>query len=86
MVVKIKNKNKNKVYLGLLISIEINPNSQPMRNKKIEKSTRQRKTITWTRQYLRGSVICLCLRSCKDFTIIKEEYKVQLQPSLHSMN
>ena len=42
---------------------------------KNRENTRQWKTITRTRQYLRGSAICLCLRSCKDFTIIKEKYK-----------
>ena len=31
----------------------------------------------FTRQYLRGSAICLRPRSCRDFTIIKEKYKVQ---------
>ena len=50
-----------------------------MRNKKNRENTRQRKTITRTRQYLRGSTICLCPRSCKDFTIIGEKYKVRLQ-------
>ena len=34
-----------------------------------------KKTITRTKQYLRGSAICLRLRSCKDFTIIREEEK-----------
>ena len=39
-----------------------------------EKQNKQRKhtpnkTITRTKQYLRGSAICLCLRSCRDFTI-----------------
>ena len=38
-----------------------------MRNK-IEKNTRQRKIITRTRQYLRGSAIYLHLQSCRDFT------------------
>ena len=36
-----------------------------------------KKTITHTRQYLRGSTICLHPRNCKDFTIIREEYRVQ---------
>ena len=54
----------------------IKPNSQPVR-KKIEKNTHQRKTITRTRQYLRGSTIYLHPQSCMDITIIKEEYKVQ---------
>ena len=40
-------------------------------------NTCQRKTITRTRQYLCGSAICLRPRSCKDITIIREEYKVQ---------
>ena len=38
-----------------------------MRNK-IEKNTRQRKIITRTRQYLRGSAIYLHPQSCRDFT------------------
>ena len=38
-----------------------------------------KKTITRTRQYLRGSAICLRSRSCRDFTIIREKYKVLLQ-------
>ena len=46
---------------------------------KNRENTRQRKTITRTRQYLRDSVICLRTRSCKDFTIIREKYKVRLQ-------
>ena len=44
---------------------------------------KKKKTITCTRQYLRGSAICLRPRSCRDFTIIREkkkkkEYKVRL--------
>ena len=31
----------------------------------------QKKTITNTIQYLRDSIICLRLRSCRDFTIIR---------------
>ena len=38
-----------------------------------------KKTITRTRQYLRDLAIYLRPRSCRDFTIIREEYKVQLQ-------
>ena len=45
---------------------------------KIRENTRQRKTISRTRQYLRGSAICLRPRSCRDITIIREEYRVQL--------
>ena len=37
----------------------------------------KKKIITRTRQYLCGSVICLRLQSCRDFTIIKEKYKVR---------
>ena len=55
---------------------ELTWNFQPVRNKKIEKNTHQRKKITCTRQYLRGSTICLCPWSCRDFTIIREKYKV----------
>ena len=36
-----------------------------------------KKTITRTRQYLCSSAICLRPRSCRDFTIIREEYRVQ---------
>ena len=54
---------------------ELARNSQPVRNKNRE-NTRQRKTITCTRQYLHGSAICLRQRSYRDFTIIKEKYKV----------
>ena len=61
---------------------EFNRNSQPMRNKKQRKHKRKKKkkkTITRTRRYLCGSTICLRPRSCRDFTIIKEKYKVRLQ-------
>ena len=60
---------------------EFNPKSQLVRNKKKKnrENTRQRKTITRTRQYLRSSAICLHPRSCRDFTIIREKYKVRLQ-------
>ena len=61
---------------------ELNPNPQYVRKKKKKKNrenTCQRKTITHTRQYLCGSTICLRPRSCRDFTIIREEYKVRLQ-------
>ena len=62
----------------------INPNSQLVRKAKKKKkrkkeNTCQRKTITHTRQYLHGLAICLRSRSCRDFTIIKEEYRVRLQ-------
>ena len=43
-----------------------------MRNKTNRENTRQRKTITRIRQYLRGSAICLRPRSCRDFTIIRK--------------
>ena len=52
---------------------------------KIEKNTRQRKTITRTRQYLCGSTICLHPQSCKDITIIMEEYKVQHSTTIFSL-
>ena len=51
-----------------------------MINKKQRKYTqkkKKKKTITRTRQYLRGSAICLRPWSCRDFTIIMEEYRVQ---------
>ena len=63
----------------------IKPNFQPVRNKKIEKNTRKRKTITRTRQYLRGSAICLRLWSCRDITIIKEEYRVLISATIFSL-
>ena len=43
-----------------------------MKNK-IEKTHAKEKIITRTKQYLRGSAICLHPRSCKDFTIIREK-------------
>ena len=44
----------------------------------------KKKTITRTRQYLRGSTICLRPRNCRDITIIKEEYRVQLAATIFS--
>ena len=49
------------------------------KQKNREKKNAKRKTITRTRQYLRGSAICLRPQSCRDFTIIKENYNVRLQ-------
>ena len=46
---------------------------------KNRENTRQRKTITRIRQYLRGLAICLCPRSYRDITIIRKEYRVQPQ-------
>ena len=43
-----------------------------------------KKTITRTRQYLRGSAICLCPKSCKDFTIIRE--KIQSAATMFSLS
>ena len=63
----------------------IKPNSQPVRNKKIEKNTCKRKTITRTKQYLRGSAICLHPRNCRDITIIKEEYRVLISATIFSL-
>ena len=40
---------------------------------KNRENTRQRKTVTCTRQYLRDSAICLRPRSYRDFTIIREK-------------
>ena len=57
-------------------------NSQHVRNKKNRENTYQekkKKTITRTRKYLRGSVICLRTQGCRDFTIIRENYKMRLQ-------
>ena len=53
---------------------------------KNRENTRQRKTITRTRQYLCGSAICLRPWSCRDFTIIRKEYKVRLQYFLSIKN
>ena len=59
---------------------EFNRNFKPKRNKKIDKKKNaKRKTITRTRQYLRSSAICLRPQSCRDFTIIKENYNARLQ-------
>ena len=49
------------------------------KQKNREKKTAKRKTITRTIQYLRGLAICLCPQSCRNFTIIKKNYNVQLQ-------
>ena len=49
------------------------------KQKNREKKNAKRKTITCTRQYLRGSAIFLRPQSCRDFTIIKENYNVRLQ-------
>ena len=49
----------------------ITQNSQTY-EKQNRENTCQRKIITRTRQYLRGSVICLRPWSCRDFTIIRE--------------
>ena len=46
---------------------------------------KKKKTITRTRQYLRDSAICLRPRSCRDFTIIREEYRVQLTATIFSL-
>ena len=55
---------------------ELNSNSQLLRNKKIEKNTRQRKKQSHAQDSIyEGSAICLRPRSCRDFTIIREEYK-----------
>ena len=51
---------------------ELTRNSQTY-EKQNRENTCQRKIITYTRQYLRGLVICLRPRSCKDFTIIKKK-------------
>ena len=85
--------SKEEGYLGLVLplcrfgaaevgSVEsvkgIKPNFQPVRNKKIVINTCQRKTITHIRKYLRSSTIYLYLWSCRDITIIRKEYRVQL--------
>jgi len=55
----------------------INPKFPTCKKQKIEKTQNQRKTITRTKQYLRGSAIYLRPRSCRDFTIIRKKYKVR---------
>ena len=52
---------------------ELTQNSQLVRNKKNRENTRQRKTITRTKQYLRDSAIYLRPWSCRDFIIIREK-------------
>ena len=64
----------------------IKSNSQLVINKKNRENTRQRKTITCTRQYLRGSAICLRPQSCRDITIIKEEYRVLQSATIFSLS
>ena len=56
-------------------------NSQPLRKKKNREThaKEKKKTITRTRHCLHGSASCQRLRSCKDFTNIREKYKVWLQ-------
>ena len=44
-----------------------------MRNKIEKTHTEGKKIITRTKQYLRGSAICLRPWNCRDFTIIKEK-------------
>ena len=45
-----------------------------------------KKIITRTRQYLRGSAICLHPRSCRDFTIIREKYRVQVAATVFPLS
>ena len=56
---------------------ELNRISNLWETKNRENTRQRKKTITRTRQYLRGSAIFLRPRSCRDFTIIREEYIVQ---------
>ena len=62
---------------------ELIRNSQSC-EKQNRENIRQRKIIKWTRQYLRDLTICLRPRSCKDFTIIREKYKVLQYSFSHS--
>ena len=55
---------------------EFNPKFPICEKQKNRENTRQKKTITCTKQYLRGLAICLYPRSCRNFTIIREKYKV----------
>ena len=78
MVVSTSHIHTHKCHVAKIryVCRELNPNSQPLKKQKNrEKHTPKKKTITCTRQYLRGSAICLRPRNCRDFTIIREEYK-----------
>ena len=59
-----------------------------MRNKNKKKkrkhTPKKKKKITHTKQYLRSSAICLRPRSCKDFTIIRENKNVATVFHTHS--
>ena len=81
--VKVANRME-KLQRDFLVGNE--PEFLTCKKQKNRENTRQRKTITRTRKYLHGSAICLRPRSCRDFIIIKEEYKVQLQYFLSQKN
>ena len=58
----------------------INPNSLPVINKKKKRENTRKKKKSHTQDNIYVvRQICLRLRSCKDFTVIREEYKMQLQ-------
>ena len=67
-------KRQERIPAMILVDIiyrEFNQNPNMWEIKQIEK-THAKETITRTRQYLSGSAICLRPRSCRDFTIIRE--------------
>ena len=51
---------------------------------KVQKKKKNKK-VTRIKQYLRGSAICRRPRNCRDFTIIREEYRVQLSATIFSL-
>ena len=51
----------------------------------VKRKKKKKKKITRIRQYLRGSAICRRPRSCRDFTIIREEYIIQLSATIFSL-
>ena len=61
------------VHVVVNLVIEEIPRSMRCKNK--EKNIC--KENNYTRQYIRGSAICLHLQSCSDFTIYMEKYKMQ---------
>ena len=64
----------------------LNPNLwETKTNREKTNAKEKKKTITHTRQYLRGLAICLRPRSYKDFTIIREEYRIQDAATIFSL-
>ena len=66
-------------FLQVCCCRELIRNFQSVRKKKKKRESicpPKKKKIICIRQYLRGSAICLCSWSCRDFIIIREIYKV----------